>query len=66
MNDICETWSSRWRALQRDLASGMGEGGAAYSGTTARAVNLQSASVAANSWLGRARLRRVTLTQVRQ
>jgi len=66
MNDICETWGSPWRALQRDLASGMGGDEIAPPKGTIRAVNLQSATVAANSWLGRARLRSAPPTQIRQ
>jgi hypothetical protein len=65
MNEICETWSSRWRALQRDLASGLGPDNAAHPTDTITAVKLQSAAVAASSWLGRARLR-ATAAYVRQ
>jgi hypothetical protein len=65
MNDICKVWSSPWRALQRDLASGMCLDETAHTVSTVRTVNLQNTTVPANSWLGRARLRRVT-TQARQ
>ena len=55
MNDICEVWSSPWRALQKDLASGLREEGHAPPSGAVKAVKLQSTGVAANSWLGRAR-----------
>ncbi len=55
MNDVCEMWSSPWRALQRDLALGLSEQGHALPPSSVRGVNVQSKSVAANSWLGRAR-----------
>jgi hypothetical protein len=67
MNDTCEMWSLPWHALQRNLALALGEGAPAYAGVTIKAVNVQSATVYANSWLGRARLRVAPLPQqVRQ
>jgi hypothetical protein len=57
MNDMCEMWSLPWHALQRNLALGLGAGALAHAGATVKAVNVQSATVSASSWLGRARLR---------
>jgi hypothetical protein len=67
MNHTCEMWSLPWHALQRDLALGLGGDAIAHSAVTVKAVNVQSAAVGANSWLGRARLRVAPLPQqVRQ
>jgi hypothetical protein len=57
MNDTCEMWSLPWHALQRTLALGLGGDAPAHTGATVTAVNVQSATAYANSWLGRARLR---------
>ena len=57
MNDTGEMWSLPWHALQRNLALGMGGDTPAHAGSTIKAVTVQSATVYANSWLGRARLR---------
>ena len=67
MNDSCEMWSLPWHALQRDLALGLGGDAPAHAGARIKAVTVQSATVHANSWLGRARLRAAPLPhQVRQ
>jgi hypothetical protein len=67
MNDTCEMWSLPWHALQRNLANGIGGDATVYSAAMVKAVSVQSAAVAANSWLGRARLRVAPLPhQVRQ
>jgi hypothetical protein len=74
MNEVCEMWSLPWHALQRDLALELSGGASVHygaaikaSGATVRAVNVQSATVYTNSWLGRARLRVAPLPQqVRQ
>jgi hypothetical protein len=64
MNEVCEMWSLPWHALQRDLALGLSGGASVHygaaiktSGATVKAINVQSATVCTNSWLGRARLR---------
>jgi hypothetical protein len=68
MNDTFEMWSLPWHALQRNLASRLGGDAIIHSAAvTVTAVNAQNAAVAANSWLGRARLRVApVLHQVRQ
>ncbi len=67
MNDTCEMWSLPWHALQRNLALGLGGDAPAHAGATIKAVNVQSATAYASSWLGRARLRVAPLPhQVRQ
>ena len=67
MNDTCEMWSLPWHALQRNLALGLGGDAIIYSAATVKAVNVQSAAIPANSWLGRARLRVAPVTpQARQ
>ena len=67
MNDTCEMWSLPWHALQRNLALTLGGEAIMYTSALVKAVNVQSAAVAANSWLGRARLRVAFLPhQVRQ
>ena len=65
MNDICEIWNLPWQALQKDLARGLG---ADAFGRAAAADEpyKPNATVSAISWLSRARLRVVPLTQVRQ
>jgi hypothetical protein len=57
MHDTSEMWSLPWHALQRNLASGLGAAATIYPAATVQAVNVQSAAIAANSWLGRALLR---------
>jgi hypothetical protein len=57
MNEVCEMWSLPWHALQRNLALGLSANAPAHSGATIKAVSVQSSTVYANSWLGRARLR---------
>jgi hypothetical protein len=67
MNDTCEMWSLPWHALQRNLALRLGGDVPAHSGAAVKAANVQIGDVAANSWLGRARLRVAPLPQqVRQ
>jgi hypothetical protein len=67
MSDTCEMWSLPWHALQRNLAMSLDGKAVVYSAVTVKAVNVQSATVGTNSWLGRARLRATPLTQqVRQ
>jgi len=66
MNDMCEMWSQPWHALQRNLASGKGVEAAAHPAAKLRAVNMQIGTVAADSWLARARLRVARVSQVRQ
>jgi hypothetical protein len=67
MNDTCEMWSLPWHALQRNLALGLGGAAIIHSVATVKAVNVQNTAIAANSWLGRARLRVALLPhQVRQ
>ena len=67
MNDTCEMWSLPWHALQRNLAFGLGGEVIVQSAATVKGVNVQSAATAANSWLGRARLRVAPVPrQVRQ
>lgn len=68
MSDTSEMWSLPWHALQRNLALGLDGNAIVRSAVTVKAVNAQSAaSVATNSWLGRARLRAAPLPQpVRQ
>jgi hypothetical protein len=63
MNDTCEMWSLPWHALQRNLALEVGGDAPAHSGATVKAANVQIGAVAANSWLGRARLRVAPLPQ---
>jgi hypothetical protein len=66
MNDILETWSLPWHALQRDLAMGLAGEAGGRSVPTLRAVKVQrAAAVSASSWLSRAR-QAAALTQVRQ
>jgi hypothetical protein len=60
MNDTCEMWSLPWHALQRNLANGIGGDAIVHFAAAFRADNVSSA--AANSWLGRARLRVAPLT----
>jgi hypothetical protein len=57
MNDTSEMWSLPWHALHRNLALGLGGDAPAHAGATIKAASVQSATVYANSWLGRARLR---------
>jgi hypothetical protein len=57
MNDTSEMWSLPWHALQRNLALRLGGEAVIHSSAMVKAVNVQNAAVAANSWLGRARLR---------
>ena len=57
MNDTCEMWSLPWHALQRNLALRLGGEANIHSSAMAMVVNVQGAAGAANSWLGRARLR---------
>ena len=67
MNDTCEMWNLPWHALQRTLALGLGGDAPAHGGSANKAVNVQSATVYANSWLGRARMRAAPLPhQARQ
>jgi hypothetical protein len=66
MSDICDMWSLPWHALQKNLASGKGAEAAAHPAVTLRAVNMQIGAVAADSWLGRARLRTARISQARQ
>jgi hypothetical protein len=67
MHDTCEMWSLPWHALQRNLAKGIGADAIVYSAAIVTALSVQSAAVAATSWLGRARLREAPLPhQVRQ
>jgi hypothetical protein len=66
MNDNCEVWSLPWHALQRNLALGLGAHAATRSAAPLTAVNVQSASVGANTWLTRARRRAAAPAQVRQ
>ena len=67
MNDTCELWSLPWHALQRNLSLTLGGYAIAHPALSANTVNVQSAAVDANSWLGRARLQVAALTQqVRQ
>jgi hypothetical protein len=44
MNDVCDTWSSAWVTLQKALAK-----------TPAHTSGVQSGTLGAGSWLGRAR-----------
>jgi len=46
MNDVCDTWSSAWVTLQKALAK-----------TPAPTSRVQSGTLGAGSWLGRARHR---------
>jgi hypothetical protein len=64
MNDICKIWSSPWHALQRDLASGAASYAATHPAARIAGITVERTAVAADSWLGRARLR-ATLTYVR-
>jgi hypothetical protein len=57
MNDTCEMWSLPWHALQRNLALDLGGDAIIHSAVTVKAVHVQNSAIAANSWLGRARLR---------
>jgi hypothetical protein len=67
MSDTAEMWGLSWRAFQRDLALTLGGDAIAYPALRANVVNVQSAGVDANSWLGRARLQVAALAeQVRQ
>jgi hypothetical protein len=60
-------WSLPWHALQRNLALRLGGEAIIHFSPMISAVNVQSATVAANSWLGRARLRVAPVTpQARQ
>ena len=45
MNDVCDTWSSAWATLQKALAK------------TPAHTGVQSGTLGAGSWLGRARHR---------
>jgi len=66
MNEILESWSLPWHALQRDLAMGLAGEAARPAVPTLRAVKVQRAvAVSASSWLSRAR-QAAALTQVRQ
>ena len=56
MSDTCEMWSLPWHALLRDLALGLGGDENVHSAVTVKAVNVQSAAVGTDSWLGRALL----------
>jgi len=56
-------WSLPWHAFQRNLALGLDGDPTVHSNVTVKAVDVQSATVAANSWLGRARLRVAPLPQ---
>jgi hypothetical protein len=66
MNDICEMWNLPWHALQRNLAMGIGGDAAGEPGNFRGSAFKAVATVAGNSWLGRARLRVTPLPQVRQ
>jgi hypothetical protein len=57
MNDICEMWNLPWHALQKSLANGISQEMVDGSLPAIGSVYVQSAAVAALSWLGRARLR---------
>ena len=66
MNEILESWSLPWHALQRDLAMGLAGEAVGRSAPTLRAVKVQRAvAVSASSWLSRAR-QAAALPQVRQ
>lgn len=62
MSDICELWKLPWHALQKKLADGKGLGAVAYPTVTLNAASMQPG---ADSWLGRARRRMATTSQVR-
>jgi hypothetical protein len=62
MNDICEMWHLPWHALQKDLALGLNVDALRSTSPTARPVSVQSATVAAVTWLGRARQRAMPRT----
>jgi hypothetical protein len=66
MNDVCEMWNLPWHALQRNLAMGIGGDAADEPGNFTGSAFKAVATVAGNSWLGRARLRVTPLPQVRQ
>ncbi len=57
MNDICEMWHLPWHALQKDLALELNVDALRPMPHTAKSVSVQSATVAAVTWLGRARQR---------
>jgi hypothetical protein len=58
MNDVCEMWNLPWHALQRNLAMGIGGDAAGEPGNFTGSAFKAVATVAGNSWLGRARLHR--------
>ncbi|HEY0747655.1 MAG TPA: hypothetical protein VGD63_13225 [Steroidobacteraceae bacterium] len=65
MNDVNELWSSPWRKLQKNLASGFGVDGAGQTfAMSDREVYVRPAS--SSSWLVRARSRKVHGTRIVQ
>jgi len=53
MNEIVETWSLPWHALQRNLARGIGEAAMGTPVPALKAASLRSFAISTNSWLSR-------------
>ena len=55
MNEVNELWSSAWRQLQKNLASGFAAGGSGMGDALFASPVQGRASLPGNSWLVRAR-----------
>jgi hypothetical protein len=65
MNDVNELWSSPWRQLQKDLASGYGADGSSHD-ILFCAPQAPGRMASSNSWLVRARSRVVKVSRIIQ
>ncbi|MDP9009329.1 MAG: hypothetical protein M3N91_11605 [Pseudomonadota bacterium] len=73
MNDVNEMWSSPWRVLQKNLASGVANEESSpldcdgpFPGSEQAPRNAQVPSSAVHSWLVRARSRKVQVARMLQ
>jgi hypothetical protein len=62
MNDVNELWSSPWRTLQKNLASGIGVGGSGMNSAIGESP-VPARTMPTSSWLVRAHSRKTQVTR---